>query len=254
MICPTRPARIEKESVVTAPEHTKTIRDFASARLTRRGFLVGSSALLLAGCQTTSSRAPRVQADLRKDPYYLAMYGPMPEEKFPIPAVDLNKVSDDRFLRQVVPYTGPEPAGTIVVDPAERFLYLVRGDGNAMRYGVGVGRAGFEWSGDARVQYKRQWPRWTPPADMIKRRPELEKYRYGMEPGLGNPLGARALYLFDNGVDTLYRIHGTNEDWSIGRNVSSGCIRLFNQDIIDLYNRVPDGSPVIVRSAPATTV
>ncbi|MDD7908950.1 MULTISPECIES: L,D-transpeptidase [Pseudovibrio] len=225
--------------------------ELASSKLTRRSFLVGSSALLLAGCQTTSSPRPRATLDLRADPYYVAMYGPIPDEKFPIPAVDLKQVSDSRFLRQVVPYTGPERAGTLVVDPGERFLYLVRADGTAMRYGVGVGRAGFEWSGDARVQYKRQWPRWTPPSDMIARQPELEKYRNGMEPGLGNPLGARALYLFDNGVDTLYRIHGTNEDWSIGQNVSSGCIRLFNQDIIDLYNRVPDGSPVVVRQSVA---
>ncbi|GHB18080.1 L,D-transpeptidase [Pseudovibrio japonicus] len=173
----------------------------------------------------------------------------MPEEQFPIPAVNLDEISDGRYLRQVVNYTGPEEGGTVVVDPGNRFLYQVRGDGTAMRYGVGVGREGFNWNGDAVVQYKRAWPTWTPPAEMIARQPELEPYRTGMEPGLSNPLGARALYLFQGGRDTLYRLHGTNENWSIGRNVSSGCIRLLNQDAIDLYNRVPDGSRVVVRHA-----
>ncbi|MTI16715.1 L,D-transpeptidase [Rhodobacteraceae bacterium RKSG542] len=220
-------------------------------------FLTGAASLLLAGCASTSYQSstvtysqpqqPQPTGDLRKDPYYIAMYAAVPTEKFPIPAVNLMEVPDSKYLRQVVAYNGPERAGTIVVDPNERFLYLVRGDGSAMRYGVGVGRAGFEWAGDAVVKFKRPWPRWTPPASMIARQPKLEKYRNGMEPGLHNPLGARALYLFHNGQDTLYRIHGTNENWSIGRNVSSGCIRMLNQDIIDLYNRVPSGTRVVVR-------
>jgi lipoprotein-anchoring transpeptidase ErfK/SrfK len=119
----------------------------------------------------------------------------------------------------------------------------------AMRYGVGVGKAGFGWSGRAVIQYKRKWPRWTPTDNMIARDPELEQWRDGMEPGLTNPLGARALYLFENGRDTLYRIHGTNEPWSIGQAMSSGCIRLLNQDIIDLYNRIPNGNPVLVKDS-----
>lgn len=222
---------------------------FDKSKMSRRGFLVGATSLALAGCQTTSATGPTIIADKREDPYYKNLYAAVPDEKFPIPAVDLKQISDGKYLRQVVSYNGPEPSGSVVVDPANRFLYLVRDDGTAMRYGVGVGRAGFGWNGDAVIQYKRQWPRWTPPADMIKRQPELEQYRHGMEPGLQNPLGARALYLFDNGKDTLYRLHGTNEIWSIGRNVSSGCIRMLNQDAIDLYNRVPDGSRVIVRPA-----
>jgi lipoprotein-anchoring transpeptidase ErfK/SrfK len=122
----------------------------------------------------------------------------------------------------------------------------VRENGRALRYGVGVGRDGFDWSGRAKILMKRKWPTWTPPRSMIERQPELEKYANGMPPGLDNPLGARALYLFENGRDTLYRLHGTNEPWSIGKAMSSGCIRLFNQDIIDLYDRVPRGTSVVV--------
>ena len=119
-----------------------------------------------------------------------------------------------------------------------------------MRYGVGLGRAGFEWSGRARVAYKKKWPTWTPPDTMIRRRPELEKYSVrngGMKPGLDNPLGARALYIFQGNVDTLYRLHGTNQPESIGKAVSSGCVRLVNQDVIDLYNRTRNGSRILVR-------
>lgn len=129
--------------------------------------------------------------------------------------------------------------------------------GRALRYGVGLGRAGFEWSGRAQVERKAVWPKWHPPAEMIKRQPELEKYRTtfnkktgewegGMEGGIMNPLGARALYLYQNGKDTLYRIHGSPEWWTIGKSVSSGCVRMLNQDAIDLYNRVPEGTPVLV--------
>lgn len=223
--------------------------DCDKVSLSRRGFVIGTAALALAGCQTTSSPQRKVVTDLRQDPYYKAVYGPLPNEKFPVPAVNLAQISDDKYLRQVVNYTGPEVGGTVVVDPGNRFLYLVRGDGTALRYGVGVGRAGFGWNGDAVIQYKRQWPKWTPPADMIARQPELEEFRYGMAPGIENPLGARALYLFNDGKDTLYRLHGTNEQWSIGKNVSSGCIRLLNQDVIDLYNRIPNGTRVVVRPA-----
>ena len=118
-----------------------------------------------------------------------------------------------------------------------------------MRYGVGLGRAGFEWSGRARVGWKQEWPKWTPPDEMIARQPELEKFSSengGMPPALDNPLGARALYIFQGNTDTLYRLHGTQESWSIGKAVSSGCVRLLNQDIIDLYGRVPTNSPIIV--------
>ena len=118
-----------------------------------------------------------------------------------------------------------------------------------MRYGVGLGRAGFEWSGRGVIQYKRAWPKWTPPDEMIARQPELEQYSWrngGMPPGLDNPLGARALYIFKDGKDTIFRIHGSPEWWTMGKSVSSGCVRMLNQDIIDLYNRVPPKAPIVV--------
>jgi lipoprotein-anchoring transpeptidase ErfK/SrfK len=131
----------------------------------------------------------------------------------------------------------------------QRFLYLVRENGRALRYGVGIGRDGFAWSGRAIVQWKQEWPKWTPPASMIARQPELERWSAangGMPPGLDNPLGARALYIFQNGVDTLYRVHGSPEYKSIGKAVSSGCVRLINQDVCDLYDRVPTRTPILV--------
>ncbi|WP_152046150.1 L,D-transpeptidase [Aureimonas psammosilenae] len=176
---------------------------------------------------------------------YVAMYGPIEDEGFLIPGIDFTRV-DQRYLRRVVPDpTGAAP-GTITIDTAGRFAYLSQGGGTAMRYGVGIGRQGFSWEGDAVVQWKRKWPRWTPPTEMIARQPELEVYRDGMEAGLKNPLGARALYLFHNGQDTLYRLHGTPEYWTIGHAVSSGCVRFMNHDIIDLYDRVPNASKVVV--------
>lgn len=145
------------------------------------------------------------------------------------------------YLRQVVPYRTSERSGTIIVDTTQHFLYLVLGNGQALRYGIGVARDGFEWSGTHRVTRKAEWPSWTPPAEMHKRQPGLPAR---MEGGPNNPLGARALYL----GSTLYRIHGTNEPWSIGRNVSSGCIRMTNNDVIDLYQRVQLNTKVVVIS------
>lgn len=143
------------------------------------------------------------------------------------------------YLRQVVPYPTGERSGTIVVDTSAHFLYFVLGDGRALRYGIGVARDGFEWSGTHRVSRKAEWPGWTPPAEMRKRQPNLPAH---MEGGPNNPLGARALYL----GSTLYRIHGTTEPWSIGQNVSSGCIRMTNEDVIDLYERVQMNTKVVV--------
>ncbi len=199
----------------------------------------------LASCVTTSGPAkPK-----GPDPYYVAMYGALPNEKFPLDAIDISKV-DKRYLRQQVAYQTHEPPGTIVIDTQNRFLYLVQDGGMAMRYGIGVGKAGLEFEGEARIARKAEWPRWTPTQDMVAREPE----RYGplaggMEPGVRNPLGPRALYLFQGNRDTLFRIHGTTEAWSIGKAVSSGCIRLFNPDIIDLYSRVPLDSRVVVLQA-----
>jgi lipoprotein-anchoring transpeptidase ErfK/SrfK len=143
--------------------------------------------------------------------------------------------------REIVAYGGPYGADTIVIDTSERRLYHVLGDGKAMRYGVGVGREGFQWSGVNRITRKAEWPGWTPPPAMRKRRPDLPLY---MEGGPNNPLGARALYI----GSTFYRIHGSNEPWTIGQAVSSGCIRMVNEDVIDLYDRVKVGTKVVVQN------
>jgi lipoprotein-anchoring transpeptidase ErfK/SrfK len=144
-----------------------------------------------------------------------------------------------RYLKQEVPYEGKEAAGTVIINTPERLLYLVEGNGRALRYGIGVGRPGFTWAGVHSVTNKREWPDWTPPDDMLKRRPDLPRH---MEGGPENPLGARAMYL----GSTLYRIHGSNEPWTIGTAVSSGCIRMRNEDVIDLYERVKVGAKVVV--------
>jgi lipoprotein-anchoring transpeptidase ErfK/SrfK len=146
---------------------------------------------------------------------------------------------DPRYQRQVVDYPGREPAGTVIIDTPNKFLFLVQGDGKALRYGIGVGRPGFTWAGVKRVSAKREWPDWTPPSEMLQRRPDLPRHMAG---GPENPLGARAMYL----GNTLYRIHGSNEPWTIGTQVSSGCIRMRNEDVIDLYGRVKVGTKVVV--------
>ncbi len=146
---------------------------------------------------------------------------------------------DPKYERQVVDYHGKEGPGTIVVDTPNKFLFLVQGGGKALRYGIGVGRPGFTWSGVKTITNKREWPAWTPPPEMLARRPDLPRH---MEGGPANPLGARAMYL----GSSLYRIHGSNEPWTIGTNVSSGCIRMRNEDVIDLYGRVNVGTRVVV--------
>jgi lipoprotein-anchoring transpeptidase ErfK/SrfK len=140
----------------------------------------------------------------------------------------------------------PERPGTVIVDTLEKVLYHIIGSDAAMRYGVAVGKEGFQWSGIAEIGRKQKWPRWTPPSRMIARKPELEQWRNGMPGGPDNPLGARALYLYNKGRDTLFRIHGTNEPWSIGSAASSGCIRMLNAEISDLYENVNIGTKVIV--------
>jgi lipoprotein-anchoring transpeptidase ErfK/SrfK len=146
---------------------------------------------------------------------------------------------DPKYNKQMVDYHGSEGAGTVVIDTPNKFLYLVQGDGKALRYGVGVGRPGFTWSGIKTISAKKEWPAWTPPPEMLARRPDLPRH---MEGGPENPLGARAMYL----GSSLYRIHGSNEPWTIGTNVSSGCIRMRNEDVIDLYGRVGVGTKVVV--------
>jgi lipoprotein-anchoring transpeptidase ErfK/SrfK len=175
---------------------------------------------------------------------------PPPESPidFEIEPANLDRIPG-KFHRQIVEYHGFEEPGTIIIDPAQRFLYLVLDDGSALRYGVGVGRQGFAWSGEATIQMKRRWPRWIPPEEMTYRDAKAAAWNNGMPGGPENPLGARALYLFSGGQDTLYRIHGTNEPGSIGKAMSSGCIRMLNEDVADLFERVPKGAKVIVLSA-----
>lgn len=162
-----------------------------------------------------------------------------------IPAVPVTQLPR-KYQRQIVRYQTAEKPGTIIVDTHDKFLYFVLPDNEAVRYGIGVGREGFEWKGTAHVAMKREWPVWTPPPEMIGRQPELAKFKNGMPPGITNALGARALYLFNKGGDSGYRLHGTPEWKSIGKAMSSGCIRLINQDIIDLYDRAKVGAKVIV--------
>ena len=182
---------------------------------------------------------------------YAALYAPVYDDRFPIKAVKLSQVNPE-FLRTTVFYPTHEQPGTIVIDPQNHFLYFVVGGGKALRYGVGVGREGFGWSGDATIHDKQEWPDWYPPKEMIQRQPELKRYLselqsgLGMHGGPGNPLGARAMYLWQGNKDTLFRIHGTVEPWTIGKSVSSGCIRMINQDAIDLYQRASVGTRVVV--------
>lgn len=211
------------------------------SRLGRRAFCAGLP-LLLAAC--AGDRMGQ-NGTLSFADQNVANYGPLDNEKFPVPALDTTKVKPE-WLRQVVDYHGPYKPGMIVVDPGEKHLYLVQENGKALRYGVGVGREGFTWSGEAVIKRKGVWPTWTPPVEMQARDPESRKYAGGMPGGLDNPLGARALYLYRGDEDLGYRLHGNNAPETIGTAVSSGCIRMFNHDIIDLYNRVPTGTRVVV--------
>lgn len=182
---------------------------------------------------------------------YRRIYAAIDTDPFPIPAFRYTRLAP-QHLRQEVAYAGPGETGAIVIDPRGHHLYLVLGDGRAMRYGVGVGRQGFAWSGTATINSKQEWPDWYPPKEMIARDRHLQRGLAQLQSGVGmhggprNPLGARALYLWQNNRDTLYRIHGTTEPFTIGTSVSSGCIRMVNQDVIDLYERVPVGSSVTV--------
>lgn len=233
--------------------------------LSRRHFLsasaAGIAALSLSACNTTSEDAPRI-VEAREPEIDISsaatMYARITDAGYDIPGVPFNKLNPRYYRQEVADPTGERP-GTIVVDTSNHFLYLVRSNGRALRYGVGLGRAGFEWAGRAQIEHKQEWPRWFPPNEMIDRRPELGKYRAeydkandkwlgGMQPGPSNPLGARALYIYQDGKDTLYRIHGSPEWWSIGKSVSSGCVRMINQDVIDLFKRVQPGAPIVVTS------
>ncbi|GLK67716.1 L,D-transpeptidase [Hansschlegelia plantiphila] len=179
---------------------------------------------------------------------YSEIYGPKPQEQFPLAALPWRSLDPTVLRRRVDDPTG-EAAGTIVVDTYKKHLYYVQGGGKAVRYGIGVGKEGFEWQGRATIARKAKWPTWTPTPEMIQRDPKLNKpWAGGMPGGLSNPLGARALYLYQNGRDSSYRIHGTTEPRSIGKAMSSGCIRMFNHDVIDLYDRATVGTEVMILS------
>ena len=208
--------------------------------ISRRLLLSTMAGMPLAACMTPPTPNPAATAEDDLSGWYV---GSLPDEPHPIPLVDRSRMRPE-LNRQIVPYQGGERPGTIVVDIDERFLYLVQGDGAAVRYGVGVGKQGFSWRGVATVGRKGVWPAWSPTSTMVSLKPDLPRYR---EAGLDNPLGARALYLHQNGRDILFRIHGTNEPWSIGEQVSSGCVRMLNEDVVDLYERVPVGTTVYVK-------
>ena len=194
--------------------------------ITRRGFIIGLP-LVATGCSTGSD---------------FANYSARPEEPHPLGAMPLDRVRPE-LRRQEVAYSGRESAGTIVVNTPERRLYYVLGDGRAIRYGIGVGRAGLALSGDAKVGRKAEWPGWTPPATMIRREAAKgRKLPAFMPGGPDNPLGARALYI----GSTIYRIHGTNQPWTIGHAMSSGCIRMANEDVKHLYEMAGVGTTVVV--------
>jgi lipoprotein-anchoring transpeptidase ErfK/SrfK len=206
--------------------------------ISRRILLGALAGAPLAACNTVMPGPP---VAVESEPSWYV--GSLPDEPYPVPLVNRNGISPDEFA-QLVPYSGRERPGTVVVDIDEHFLYLVQNDGTAIRYGVGVGKQGFSWRGAAYVGRKAVWPAWSPTATMVSLKPDLPRFQ---KSGLDNPLGARALYLYQNGRDTLFRIHGTNEPWTIGQQVSSGCIRMLNEEVLDLYERVPVGTTVLVR-------
>jgi lipoprotein-anchoring transpeptidase ErfK/SrfK len=211
---------------------------FLNRRLFLFGSVAGLGALGLTGCASDGMSLAEAQKT----------YGPAPDGKILIPAVDVSKI-DPKYYRRTVRYESNEAVGTIIIDPHNYYVYRVEGDGNATRYGANVGRQGFLWSGDAYVGRKAEWPVWTPPREMIQRQPEAAKYASGMPGGLENPLGARTLYLYQNGVYTLYTIYSTSDPESIGTNVTSGCTGLLSQDMLDLYSRTPVKTKVVVLPA-----
>jgi lipoprotein-anchoring transpeptidase ErfK/SrfK len=237
--------------------------------LTRRAMIAGASAsaaACLTGCVSSNpnpsinaaalappppaSPAHSAMADAI-EPQYNEIYAETKDADFAVPAVKFAQV-DSAFLRKNIAYETKEAPGTIVIDPPNHYLYHVEDGGRATRYGVGVGREGFVWAGEATIKSKQEWPDWYPPKEMVDRRPDLKKVMVelqsgeGMHGGPANPLGARAMYLWQGNKDTYFRIHGTNEPWTIGLSQSSGCIRMINQDVMDLYQKTPIGTRVVV--------
>ncbi|CDN53262.1 ErfK/YbiS/YcfS/YnhG family protein [Neorhizobium galegae bv. officinalis bv. officinalis str. HAMBI 1141] len=201
--------------------------------ISRRGFLAGLP-LLLAGCASTINDQTN--------------YAALPNEQFPLKTVPVENIKPE-LRRTEVAYVTPHAAGTVVVDTPARRAYYILGNGRAIRYGVGVGRAGLALAGNAYVGRKAEWPTWTPTENMQRREERYRKLAGGMPGGPNNPLGARAMYLYRGGNDTHFRIHGTNQPQSIGLAMSSGCIRMMNHDVVDLYSRVNVGAKVVVIQA-----
>ena len=234
--------------------------------LTRRRFLAGGIAATSWATSAVAQQAdpsdPYIEIDpgsaaggataegplAAEEQYFDAALLPPAESEidYPIEPVNSRQIKK-QFRRQMVDFDGGEEPGTLVVDPDHRYLYHVLAYGQAQRYGVGVGRAGFAWTGAAKIGMKRRWPRWVPPREMVDRDDNARKWVNGQPGGPDNPLGARALYLYANGEDTLYRIHGTTEPQSIGKAMSSGCIRMLNEDVAHLFDNVIVGTPVTVR-------
>jgi lipoprotein-anchoring transpeptidase ErfK/SrfK len=179
------------------------------------------------------------------DPALVAMYAARKDGERTLPAIDVTAFHRE-LLRNEIDYPTAEAPGTVIIDPHGPFLYLVEEGGKATRYGIAVGREGFGWSGSGTIARRAKWPTWTPPPEMIARDPHLAKWKDGQPGGISNPLGARALYIYFGGQDSGYRIHGTNTPKSIGWAASSGCFRMLNQDVIDLYDRIPNGTRVVV--------
>ncbi|WP_064692341.1 L,D-transpeptidase [Rhizobium aegyptiacum] len=202
--------------------------------ISRRGFLIALP-LVVAGCSSTGLNSQ-------------TNYAALPDEKFPLKQVPIDKIKPE-LRRQEVAYEAAYAAGTIVIDTPARRAYYVLGNGRAMRYGVGVGREGLAFAGNAYVGRKSEWPSWTPTENMQRREERYRRLAGGMPGGPNNPLGARAMYLYRGGNDTHFRIHGTNQPESIGLAMSSGCIRMMNHDVIDLYSRVDVGARVVVIQA-----
>jgi lipoprotein-anchoring transpeptidase ErfK/SrfK len=234
---PSRPAAVpQSDGAVTAPTYATPAASYSPSNRGVNNFF----AAIFAGPIMLSNAFRRNEST-----YYAAPPGNASPAYAPRAYAAPNQADprdgpiDPKFLRQEVAYPGREAPGTIIVDTENKFLYLIEGGGRALRYGIGVGRPGFLWAGVKTVTAKREWPDWRPPAEMLARRPDLPRFMPG---GIDNPLGARALYL----GSSLYRIHGSNEPWTIGTNVSSGCIRMRNEDVTDLYQRVKVGTKVVV--------
>jgi lipoprotein-anchoring transpeptidase ErfK/SrfK len=250
---------LETLEVTTDRNRVETI--FGSAAMSRRAALIGLGSLALSGCMAggremafdvesvkdmmpTGTIRPKISVDPNiTNPK--VMYASFGDGGFTLPAIPYDKV-DPKWRRQIVVDPTGEAPGTIVVHSDERLLYLVQDGGDAIRYGVGIGREGFAWKGRAMINHGKEWPVWTPPKEMIARKPEVAKWAGGQPGGLDNPLGARAMYIYKDGADTGYRVHGSPEWNTIGQAMSSGCVRMINQDVVDLYKRVRKGTPIVV--------